>query len=162
MPECSATIDISAPAAVVWGVMTDLSGYRAWNPFVVGMELLDAAPAPAIGGRLRLHVDMDGKPTTALERIEAWRPPAAGPGAPPAEMTYEFQGALHRLRLVRGRRTQRLVTLDTHTTRYETNEVFSGMLTAFLPITAIQAGFDAHAQALKARAESLHAAGSAG
>ena len=155
MPTCSTSIDISAPASVVWAVMTDLPRYGEWNPLIVGVDLLDDAPAPVAGGRLRLHVDMEGKRRQILEWIAVWRPPTPGEDTLPAQLTYQFRGLMHRLHLVRGQRTQRLRPQGPEATRYETSEAFSGLLTAFLPLAAVTAGFEAHAAALKARAESL-------
>ena len=38
MRELRTTIDIDAPPAVVWAVLTDFPAYREWNPFIVRVE----------------------------------------------------------------------------------------------------------------------------
>jgi hypothetical protein len=46
----SATIDIAAPPAEVWAILTDLGRYREWNPLFV-----EAAGDVAVGQRIRLR-----------------------------------------------------------------------------------------------------------
>ena len=49
------TIDIDAPASVVWDVLTDLDAYADWNPFIVS-----ASGMVATGERLVNRVEPPG------------------------------------------------------------------------------------------------------
>lgn len=61
------TIDIDAPPAAVWSVLSDLPAYGEWNPFIV-----QAAGATVPGERLAITLD-DGesKPMRFRPRVEA-------------------------------------------------------------------------------------------
>lgn len=154
-----AEIDIAAPIEVVWAVMLDLGAYAAWNPFIVEVE---GAPARVeVGSRFRLHVKWaKGGKASSGEVVTRLVPPistSAGEagGVREAELRYRFTGALDALNLVRAERVQALTELPGGQTRYFTEEVFTGLLTVFLPIGDVRDGFDRHARALKQRAESL-------
>ena len=148
---CHATAEIDAPIAVAWQAMTDFAAYGDWNPFVIGVDVLDPEPERdfGVGSRLRLHVDMQGSRTTALERVAVWEPPV-GDGER-AELTYDFDGPLTRFKLLYSRRSQVLEALGPARCRYVTEEVFTGVLWRALPFAKLDPGFAAHAAALKAR-----------
>ena len=86
------------------------------------------------------------------EIIERVAPPD---DAGQAEWVYRLAGVLPRLGALHGRRTQRLHALDAHTTRYESDEVFTGWLNALVPTAAVQRGLEAMAQGLARRSEAL-------
>ncbi|HWU21046.1 MAG TPA: SRPBCC family protein, partial [Nocardioides sp.] len=103
----SAQVEIDAPLAVVWEVMTDTERYAEWNPFVIRAE---TAQPPAVGNPIRLRVRWtNGRETTSPERITALEPPALqADGSAYALMSYVYEGLPSRLGLVRGVRHQRL------------------------------------------------------
>ncbi len=145
-----AQVSIDAPLERVWREMTGLARYGEWNPFVVGIDLLEGPPG--VGARLRLHVDMQGSRTTALEEMTVWTTPS-DTGGERAEMTYEFRGPMHSTGMVHATRRQVLTREADGRTTYHTTETFSGLLWRFIPFPKIRVGFDMHAQALKARCE---------
>lgn len=135
------TIDIDAPASVVWDVLTDLDAYADWNPFIVS-----ASGTVATGERLVNRVEPPGgrgmtfKPTVTEvddERTFEWLGRAGIPGI--------FDGR-HRFGL-----TER----DGGTT-LEHSEEFSGILVRFMRGSLDShtlAGFEAMNAALKERSE---------
>jgi hypothetical protein len=70
-----ATIDIAAPPAVVWSVLTEWTDYPDWNPFITGIEGR-AAPGQSIFVRIRFgrgSVRLNAKVTRVIPGAElAW------------------------------------------------------------------------------------------
>src|SRR5207245_6493043 len=162
-PVAESTIAIDAPIDVVWSVMTDVARYREWNPFIIAVELRDGG-ALAVGSALTLHVRAPGErwgvsTIEVVTRLEA--PPPATDGPRRAAMEYLFTGWLDRLALVRGSRLQALDQAPGMPTIYRTTEQFRGLLARAVPLARVQRGFDAHAAALKQRAEAHALTGSA-
>jgi uncharacterized protein YndB with AHSA1/START domain len=150
----SATVDIAAPLAEVWEIMLDTTRYAAWNPFVVRVE---TASPPAAGNPIVLHVRWaGGRGSRSPERISALEPPRSYDGLTTALLSYVYEGLPSRLGIVRGVRHQRLTQRDSGPTTYSTVEEFSGPLVALAGPARVADGFQRHADALKARAESLH------
>ncbi|MBM7518243.1 SRPBCC domain-containing protein [Nocardioides nitrophenolicus] len=149
----SAQIDIDAPLAVVWAVMTDTERYGEWNPFV---ERAETAQPAAVGNPILLHVVWaDGRRTRSPERITALDAPATDPatGATSALMSYVYEGLPARLGLVRGVRHQRLTQRPGGPTTYATVEEFRGPLVRLAGPARVADGFRRHAEGLKQRAE---------
>lgn len=151
-------IDIHAPAEQVWQTMVDFERYGEWNPFIVGVDTEKlSSPLPQVGDRLTLHVewtDEEGGSQSSGERITVYQPPGAGQDG---ELSYRFTGWMHGLGLVRATRVQRIATLPSGDTRYSSLEVFRGLLSSAIPLARVQAGFNAHAQALKSTVEATTA-----
>jgi hypothetical protein len=143
-----AALTIHAPLARVWDIVLDLPRYREWNPFILDVTL-GGPPTP--GKRFHLHVRFaSGMRFTSPERFTVIAPPTNGE----ATLTYDFDAWLHRLGLLHATRVQTLrQQAPGGPTHYETHETFTGPLARFIPLKGVQAGFDAHAQALKTRAE---------
>lgn len=150
----AARIDIAAPLEVVWAVMLDTDAYGEWNPFV---RRADTEQPPRVGAAIRLEVAWaDGRTTTSPERITALEPPHTdAEGVERALLSYVYEGWPARLRLVRGTRHQRLTRQPGGPTAYATVEEFSGPLVALAGPARVADGFRRHAEALRARAESL-------
>jgi len=55
MPKITTTIDIDAPAARVWDILTDFAAYPSWNPFV-----LSIAGVQDVGATLSVTVQPSG------------------------------------------------------------------------------------------------------
>ena len=62
-------VDINAPGDRVWQVLTDLNGYRAWNPF-----LTSASGAIAPGNTLTIAAKIGKRTITFHPRISAVEP----------------------------------------------------------------------------------------
>jgi len=150
----SASVEIDAPAELVWQVMLGTDEYAAWNPFVVAAQ---TPQPPQVGNPIVLHVVWrDGSRTRSPERISALVPPMAGPdGTVTARMSYVYEGWPAKLGLVRGTRHQRLTQRPGGLTTYATVEEFSGPLVRWAGLRRVEDGFRRHAEALKARAEAL-------
>lgn len=136
-------IHISAPPDAVWTILTDLDGYKTWNPFIV-----DAHGEVTVGSRLAITTKASAKafkvkPTiTELDpgRMFAWRGHLGGvPGL--------FSGT-HRHEL----------TPTADGTRYVQSEAFTGLLVPFVGkvVAETQQAFDRMNAALKERAENRH------
>jgi hypothetical protein len=134
-------IDIAADPERVWQVLTDLTGYEQWNPFIVQA---DGTAEP--GSRLRLRMQpVDGKATTqrptVLEARRAerlrWLGRVGVPGLFDADHTF-------------------LLEPRDGGTRLRQNEEFRGVLVPFLSRTLDRGtlpAFHAMNRALKRRAE---------
>jgi hypothetical protein len=55
MKELHAEIDIAAPAAIVWEILSRLEDYEAWNPFI-----REAVGVLTVGERLTLRIEPPG------------------------------------------------------------------------------------------------------
>jgi hypothetical protein len=153
-PFAEAAIEIAAPIDVVWRVMTDLGRYPEWNPFVVAIEPVDGAFR--VGSAIALTVKWSRRGgASTIEVVERLDAPARDGEVQRALMEYRFVGWLPRLALVRGSRQQALEQRPGGPTTYRTSERFTGLLARGVPLAKVQDGFERHAQALKARAESL-------
>ena len=138
-----AAIEIDAPAERVWSVVSDLTAYEEWNPFIVRaagevrpdtlLDITIAAPGmkPV---RFRPRV-LDVEPG----RLLRWKGEYKIPG------------------LFDGRHALIVDSLDDGRSRFTTHEEVSGVLLPFLGkvMAASQQGFEEMARALKTRAEGL-------
>ena len=142
-------IAIHAPAKIVWSLLTDLSGYGEWNPFI-----LEASGRPGPGARLTCRPRMPGTgriltfhpKVTRFDPLKefAWKGGVLFPGLADGEHIFEMHplssgGVLH-----------------VH------NQEFTGLLAPFIPKAVMKRtrqGFEMMNQALKARAENAAASG---
>jgi hypothetical protein len=149
-----ASIDINAPIDDVWRVMTDLSAYGAWNPFII--EVMNPPRELGVGGMIALRVKFaNGKEEHTRERIlQIDGPTVDDDGVKRATFAYKFVSLLDTFGLVRATRVQSLSQKDGGPTRYDTHETFTGFAAKYVPLSSVQAGFEAHANALKAKCES--------
>lgn len=149
----SAAVDIEAPLDLVWQAMLDTRRYGEWNPFVLRV---DGPSPPEVGDPIRLHVEFgNGKRVESPERVTALEPPHDEGAVRRATLVYDYEGLPAKLRLVRGRRFQRLSQSGDGPTRYETVEEFRGPLVMLAGPGRVEDGFRRHAAALKRRAEEL-------
>ena len=140
----SASATIRAPLERVWSILADTARYREWSPFLVDVE-----GRIAVGETVTLVVAMHpGRaPIRQRETIRRW------------DENHEIRWGMvmgHR-RVLAAERVQRLTRISADETSYETSDEFVGLLVPLvfaLYREKIQAGFDATAHALKARAES--------
>lgn len=144
----SLTVDIAAPAELVWAILIDLPAYPQWNPYTVKVE-----SSLVLGERVNLFLPNPGRPGELLHVIEylvdfephrllAWEMYANADNPDAA------------------RREQHIERTGTASCRYHTTDQFLGA-TADQVMTDhgawVQQGFDAVARALKIRAETLYA-----
>jgi hypothetical protein len=135
------TVDIDAPPAVVWAVLTDTAKYPDWNPFIreLGGELVP-------GGRLRVRIGPPGRRAITLRprivRIEA-------------EQELTWLGRLFVPRLFDGQHSFVLEPRPGGGTRFTQSEQFRGVLVPLMGrlVSATGKGFEAMNQALRERAE---------
>ena len=140
---------IAAPRSVVWRVLTDLTRYAAWNPFV-------------LAGRGRLCPDAEVRVTTRLgaarvdsvQRVVEWED----------ERTFAWQDASAVAPVARSVYTRRLHDLPDGGTLLAQQVVFRGPLAnaSFALLgPALQRGIESESRALKREAEQLAAGPSA-
>lgn len=143
--ETDNSIEIDAPADLVWRVLTDFGAYRDWNPFQLECST-DFTP----GAPIDMRVDLGPrKPMHQREFIDEiddtnrW-------------FTYRMKPAP--FGLVTSLRRQRVVALDDGRSRYESHFEINGALSGLVELLLgkeMVAKFGAATQALGARAESL-------
>jgi len=143
MTSVRAEIEIDAPAARIFEILTDLAAYREWNPFTPRVE-----STLRVGDPVELHVRLRGERLS--HRVEFVTANEA-----PSRLCWRMQmGARF---LLAAERCQTLTPLADGRTRYVSEDVFRGLLTPIVMLgfrTAMQRGFDDCALALKKRAES--------
>ena len=134
-------IDIEATPEAVWQVLTDLDGYREWNPFIVS-----AHGTVAVGEKLENRLEPPGgRPMTFRPEVTAVEP----------NRTFEWLGRLGVPRLFDGRHRFDLEPTPTGT-RLRQTEHFDGVLVRVLKRSLdgpTLAGFNAMNVALKDRVE---------
>ncbi len=139
------TLDIDAPQALVWEVLTYFANYGQWNPFVPEVRC-DLRP----GGAIEMQVKLRDKPLFEREWIIDVTP---GVG-------FRYSMKAVPLGTLRSLRVQTLASLGEARTRYTSHFEIAGWLQPL--VTGIfgggmRNGFEGMALGLKARAEALHA-----
>lgn len=139
-------IEIQAPIAQVWKVLSDLSNYKSWNSFTPRID----ADFSQIGSDVMLHVRMNPDSEKLLRQKETLL------SFDPQNHTMCWGIDNSRL-FLRTERIQRLTAIDAQSTSYYTSDEFWGMLTplvSFFYKSKVQRGFDAVARDLKRYCES--------
>jgi hypothetical protein len=135
----SATIQIDAPPAVVWAVLTDLGSYPDWNPL-----FREASGQVAVGNRIRLRSlhPANGRMMTVNPKITIAVPDA------------ELRWAASLPGIMSGEHRFTLTAVDGGTL-LEQSETFRGLLVPFSgkTLARAEASFRALNEALKKRAE---------
>lgn len=144
MKRIATEIEIAAPAARVWAILTDFAAYPSWNPFVLGISGSQqpgatlAVTIQPVGGRA-----MSFKPRLLVFRERAelrWKGVILFPGLFDGEHCFE------------------LSQFDERRTLFKQSERFTGLLVPLVMSGAMQisteAGFIVMNKALKSRAES--------
>jgi hypothetical protein len=134
-------VELDRPLDELFEQLANFADYPRWNPFVVKV---DGAARAEVGARVRFDVRWptgggasSAELVTKVERTDA-----------SAVLVWRYLGVLPTLNLVRAERVQRLTKLGESRTRYQSEEVFHGLLTRFLPLAQVQAGFEAQARAM--------------
>jgi hypothetical protein len=147
----AAVIEIGAPPAEVWAVLTDLSRYPEWNPHIRA-----GTGQVAAGNRLTLRMHPPkGRAVTIRPLVLA-----AVPGA-----QWRLRGGLPGIagRLIFAGEHSFTLTAAAGGTHLVQSETFRGALVPFIGkiLTAAQHSFQEHNEALKKRAESRRRPGRA-
>jgi len=141
MQTLHASIDIDAPADLVWRIVTDFDRYPEWNPFIVR-----AAGEQRVGGRLDVTIRAPGT------RAVGFKPRVLDlqPGR-----LIRWKGRLWVPGLFDGRHALVVEERPGGTSRFTTHEEVTGILLPFLGkvMRASQEGFEQMAAALRRRAE---------
>lgn len=139
--EIETRIEIDAPAARVWELLTDFELMPSWNPFIVAIsgELRE-------GGRLEVKIAPPGKAAMRFAPIVLAARPAR---------ELRWLGSVLVRGVFDGEHYFLLEPLDENRTRLTHGEIFSGLLVGLLGamLPATRRGFEAMNAALKAQAE---------
>lgn len=139
------TLDIDAPKALVWTVLTDFEHYGEWNPFVP-----EATCDLRAGGAIEMQVKLRDTPQFQREWVNSVTPGEA--------FSYSMKAVP--LGTLRSLRVQTLEALGDDRTRYTSHFEIAGWLQPL--VTSIfgggmRRGFEGMALGLKRRAESMTA-----
>jgi hypothetical protein len=140
------TLDIAAPAATVWSVITDLDRYPEWNPFVIACRST-LEPGSPIAMRVRVFPGFAQRQTETIVDHVPGRFLSYGVGPLP-------------LGMLTSRRSHEVTVLDPDSARYESRFELTGWLEPVVRTLLgrrLDAGFTAMTAAIKARAESRRA-----
>lgn len=132
-------IDIDAPPAMVWDVLTDVAAYGEWNPHV-----------RSVRGDLRVGESLDILVRRAGTR-DRWMSVTVTSLAP--AKTLEWVGRVGGPWLFEGRHTLTLEPLDGDRTHLVNSERLSGLFVPLVVTSAPERDYEAMNRALKARVE---------
>ena len=135
----SAEVDIAAPIEQVWDILVDLEQYQAWNPFTYRVE-----SSLNVGDHVKLYVKLGGQKVVQKQVIRRCEAPDA----------LDWGMVMGHPSLLKTLRTQRLTRIDDTTTRYETRDHFTGLLTPLILSFyrhPIRKGFETICSSLKQR-----------
>ena len=141
MRELVTHVEVAAPPAVVWAVLTDFASYPSWNPFIREIE----GPVHE-RGRLRVRLEPPGG------RAMTFRPVVR---AVEPERELRWLGHVGLPGLFDGEHRFTITPVGPDLVRFEQAERFSGVLVPLLAraLVRTRAGFEAMNQALKGRVE---------
>jgi hypothetical protein len=139
--EIRSELEIAAPVAQVWGILTDFPRYQEWNPFITELK-----GEGVVGSLLQLSLSLpEGRDYRLKPRLLR------------NEENYELRWRAHLLfpGLFDGEHFLRVQAVDPQRTRFVQGENFSGVLLRFSgrTLTQVARGFDYMNEALKRRAE---------
>jgi hypothetical protein len=144
MTEVCVATEIAAPAGEVWRVLTDLSAYRRWNPFI-----RRARGSLAVGGTVRLRVRTSRRIPLAFHAVIADNV---------EQRLLRWRGSFLRSWLGAGEHEFVLEPLGPERTRLTQRERFTGILPWLarrVLAGEVERGFAAMNGALAARAEGV-------
>lgn len=114
MRQLNTEVDIAAPIDVVWGVLSDMSRYRAWNPFINEVE-----GSVEQGAHVRIFMHFPGKGTQryTVKLTKILQPHSLW-----------WLGTFHVRGLIDGDHRFELTALSEGRTRVRQTEYFGGIL----------------------------------
>lgn len=142
----SVTVDIAAPASVVWQVLIDLPRYNEWNPSCIRAESTLEMGAP-VDMTLQSYAE-PGKLFPVVEYICAFEPERLLSWSAPYDDAWPYPA----------RRDQVITATGPNACRYHTTDAFLGEHGIHVYRFAgpwVKRSFDDTAHALKARAEAI-------
>jgi len=141
MRELRREIDIEAPPAAVWAILTDTGSYSEWNPFI-----------PRLAGELREGAKLEVRIAPPGGRAMTFKPTVL---AAKPERELRWLGRLLLPGIFDGEHILHIEPLDQNRTRFTQAERFSGLLVGLFRSTLdkTELGFEQMNAALKARAE---------
>lgn len=142
----SLTVDIAAPAELVWAVLVDLERYPQWNPFTVKVE-----SSLRLGEPVNLYLPDPSRPGELLLVVEQ-----LADFEPPRLLAWEMHATADNPDAAR--REQHIEATGPASCRYHTTDLFLGPTAPSVMENHgpwVKQGFDAIALALKSRAETL-------
>jgi hypothetical protein len=138
-------LDIDAPPAVVWEVLTDLPRYGEWNPFVIECRST-LVPGDPIDLRVRLRATPQDQREWMLEMVPGER--------------FAYRMKPFPLGSLSSRRSHEIEPLGAGRTRYRSHMQLSGWLMPLVRALLgenLQRGFAEMSAAVRSRAERLAA-----
>ncbi len=142
MREITTEIEINAPPARVWEILTDFARYPQWNPFITNIE-----GRPIVGERLKVLIrPPGGKGMTFRPIVLAVQPPSE----------LRWLGRLILPGIFDGEHRFQIEPLDAARSRFRQSEQFKGILVPILwrtMATSTRHGFEAMNAAVKTQAE---------
>lgn len=139
MREIRTEIEIDAPPAAVWEVLTDLDSYEEWNPHVVA-----ASGDLSLGSMLDITVRREGTRDRSMRvTVTELMPP----------LQLVWVGTLLSSALFEGRHVIDLVPLDGNRTRLVNREEVSGVLAGMIVTDNPEVDYERMNRALKERVE---------
>ncbi len=146
----SDTVDIAAPASVVWQVLCDLPRYSEWNPFCV--RAVSTLAMGAAVDMMLVNYAVPGSLVPNCEYVCAFEP----------ERLLSWEMRYSDAWPYAARRDQIIEPTGPYGCRYHSTDAFLGRNGIHVFRFAgpwVKRAFDDSARALKARAEAIHAAG---
>jgi hypothetical protein len=143
----SITVDIDAPASLVWEVLTDFPRYGEWNSFCIGLETTGK-----LGDLVHMQVNVTGTDVVipVAETLVAWEP----------ERLLSWEQRPTEENKDAARRDQYIEADGPARCRYFSTDQFLGLNAETIMREHgawVKAGFDQCARDVKTRAEALHA-----
>ena len=139
-------LDIDAPPAVVWEVLTDLARYREWNPFVIGCRST-LVPGEPIDLLVKLRAKPQNQREWMIENVAGKR--------------FAYRMKPFPLGALSSRRSHELEELRDGRTRYRSHMQLSGWLMPLVRALLgkdLERGFSEMSAAVRARSEQLASA----
>ena len=149
----SETVNINAPASVVWDVLTDLPRYNEWNPFCIRAESTLDMGAPV--DMTLVNYAVPGTLVPNCEYVCAFDPGKLLSWKLPHSDAWPYPA----------RRDQVIEATGEESCTYFSTDAFlgtNGIHVFYFAGPWIKRAFDDSARALKARAEAFHAASKEG
>ncbi len=143
----SERVEIDAPAAIVWEILTDLPHYGEWNPFCIAAESTLAMGAP-VAMTLKSYIE-PGATFPNCEYVCAFEPERLLSWELPYDEAWPYPA----------RRDQLIEPLGESACAYHSTDAFLGPHGIHVMRFAgpwVKRAFDETAHALKARAEALY------